>query len=69
MPAINPMTGFVISLLINAAAFSFGVPADLPDHDHGFRLLVVFEHLKQVDVARADDGIAANAHAGRLTKP
>ena len=44
----------------------FGVAANLPHHQNRFRLRIVLEQLERVDERGADDGIAAQADAGRL---
>src|SRR5688572_22994151 len=46
--------------------FLLGRAADLADHDDGVRAGVGLEEPERVDESRADDGIAADADAGRL---
>ena len=45
------------------------MPPISPDHQDGFGLRIVLEHLQEVDERGADDRIAAQADAGRLPQP
>ena len=53
-------------LLRPGGGFFLGAAADLADHDDGFGLGVVVEHLEHVEVRGAIDRIAADADAGAL---
>src|SRR5579859_1743571 len=56
-------------LLDPSGAGLFVVAADLSDHDDGVGIRVRVEHLHDVDMFEAVDGIAADADAGRLAQP
>ena len=45
-----------------------GIAADFADHDDGFGLGIVVEHLQHVEMARAVDGIAADADASAIAR-
>lgn len=47
-------------------SFDFGVATDFADQDDGFGLVVVVEHLDDVEVGGAVDGVATDADAGAL---
>jgi hypothetical protein len=49
--------------------FLFGRPADLPDHDHGFRVVVGRKERQRVDEVGADEGVATDADARGLPHP
>ena len=47
----------------------FGVAPDFANHHHGFRFIVPLKHLQEIDIARPDDRITADSHAGGFPKP
>ena len=53
-------------LLDPVGGFLFGRAADFADHDDAVRVRVVVEHLDDVQVRGAVDGVAADADAGGL---
>ena len=66
---MKPTTGFLNSRLMKSAASSSAVPTDFADHDDGVGVGIRREETQCVDVARANQRIAADADAGRLPHP
>ena len=68
-PAINPTTGFFTFALMYARRGLFGIAADLADHHDRVRVRIFVEQPDRVGERRADDRIAADADARRLSDP
>ena len=68
-PATKPTTGFFTLRLHVRRGGLLGVAADLADHDDRVRLRILVEQLQRVEEVRADDRVAADPDAGRLSDP
>ena len=68
MPAMNLITGFLHVQFDELSGFILGIATDLSDHDHRLGLRIFLEQRQHINKACANNRIAADPDAGRLSQ-